>query len=452
MKSAFVFILAVLAGLIASYMTHRFLPGDDEKHAQKDTIEVIVAKAKLNQWTPIRKPDELFENRRILEKEAPANAVRSLDELKNKVLLKSIKKGQVITRECLLDREKAGMDAQITPNKRAFSLKAAPDTCVGGFIMPGHYVDVIHVTKKEGKTPFACYALQNVLVRAVNQETTVPDDKISIAAPVTITLELDPGQVLTLAQVLEHGTVRLALRSFGDDKRLDDKDPLELVSPPPPPPPPVRPPVRPNPDQPRPPDDKGAEKTVKVFVAKKDFNQWSPIRNPEEMFAEKEVPFSKAPKNAVSNSESLNKFILLKSIKKGEVLCKDFLLAKEKSGIDASIPKGKRLISIKTTDASTNGAFVLPGTYVDVVRVVKKEDKTKAEYVLRNVPVRAVQLNNEKPKGNGEDTSTTVTLEVTPEQALKLAEMKNETFTLLLRPFGDDDEKKEEIPVPAPPK
>src|SRR5262249_48372768 len=58
--------------------------------------------------------------------------------------------------------------------------------------------------------------LQNILVRAVDQQAMKPEDKPGLV-PATVTLEVTPQQALALARVQDLGTITLALRPYGDD-------------------------------------------------------------------------------------------------------------------------------------------------------------------------------------------------------------------------------------------
>lgn len=231
-KTMVLMAIAVVCGLVASYMTSQLLS------QQKKEIDVYIAAKDFNQWTPLQKPDEMFVKVTKPEKDAPQNAVRSIDELKNKVLLKAIKKDGIISREMLLDKEKSGMDAQITAGKRAISIMTRDADAVGGFIMPGTYVDVIYTKKPTTPTgkPVSVFVLQNALVRAVGLLTNKPEDKIGMPVA-NVTLELDPKQALDLMNYKDL-PLTFVLRSFGDDKEIEvDEAAVEKATPPPPPPP-----------------------------------------------------------------------------------------------------------------------------------------------------------------------------------------------------------------------
>jgi pilus assembly protein CpaB len=108
----------------------------------------------------------------------------------------------------------------------------------------------------------------------------------------------------------------------------------------------------------------------------------------------------------------------------------DFKLAAEGSvgGLGATIPEGYRAMAVKVDDVVGVSGFLKPGAMVDVLTVIQptsgsatKKDPV-AKIVLQNVKVLTNGQNMDKPKNEREAESVrVVTLQVTPEQAEKLA-------------------------------
>jgi pilus assembly protein CpaB len=108
----------------------------------------------------------------------------------------------------------------------------------------------------------------------------------------------------------------------------------------------------------------------------------------------------------------------------------DFKLAPEGSagGLSATIPEGYRAMSVKVDDVIGISGFLKPGAMVDVLTVIEppRDQATRkdpvSKIVLQNVKVLASGQNMDKPKDAREAESVrVVTLQVTPEQAEKLA-------------------------------
>jgi pilus assembly protein CpaB len=119
----------------------------------------------------------------------------------------------------------------------------------------------------------------------------------------------------------------------------------------------------------------------------------------------------------------------------------DFKLAPEGSagGLSAVIPEGYRAMTVKVDDVIGVAGFLQPGTMVDVLTVIEPNSNSSgnpvSKIVLQNVKVLASGQNLDKPKDQREpDTVKAVTLQVTPEQAEKLALASSEgKLRLMLR-------------------
>jgi pilus assembly protein CpaB len=102
------------------------------------------------------------------------------------------------------------------------------------------------------------------------------------------------------------------------------------------------------------------------------------------------------------------------------------------AGLSAVIPEGYRAMTVKVDDAAGISGFIQPGTLVDVVVVINPADRAMnqdpiSKIVLQNIKVLANGQNIDQPKDEREANSVkAVTLQVTPEQAEKLALASNE--------------------------
>src|SRR5215208_6712874 len=97
------------------------------------------------------------------------------------------------------------------------------------------------------------------------------------------------------------------------------------------------------------------------------------------------------------------------------------------AGLSAIIPEGYRAMTVKVDDAAGISGFIIPGTLVDVVVTIDPREGSGnqdpiSKIVLQNIKVLANGQNIDKPKDEREANSVkAVTLQVTPEQAEKLA-------------------------------
>src|ERR1044071_1000196 len=96
-------------------------------------------------------------------------------------------------------------------------------------------------------------------------------------------------------------------------------------------------------------------------------------------------------------------------------------------GLSAVIPEGYRAMTVKVDDVVGISGFIMPGTLVDVVVVITPEEPTNgrgpiSKIVLQNIKVLANGQNIDKPENERDANSVkAVTLQVTPEEAEKLA-------------------------------
>lgn len=97
-------------------------------------------------------------------------------------------------------------------------------------------------------------------------------------------------------------------------------------------------------------------------------------------------------------------------------------------GLSSVIPDGYRAMTVKVDDVVGVSGFIMPGSLVDIVVVIQPPKGTTSEdmiskIVLQNIKVLANGQNIDKPKNDREVERSVraVTLQVTPEQAEKLA-------------------------------
>jgi pilus assembly protein CpaB len=112
---------------------------------------------------------------------------------------------------------------------------------------------------------------------------------------------------------------------------------------------------------------------------------------------------------------------------RGEPIRHDKLVKAGTGGfMSAILPSGKRAVAIKIDNGgdSSAGGFILPNDKVDVVRLARDEDATKArgvevmtaQTILANVRVLAIGQNVEEQNGKKVITGANATLELDPDQ------------------------------------
>ena len=160
---------------------------------------------------------------------------------------------------------------------------------------------------------------------------------------------------------------------------------------------------------------------------------------PEQLTAIVLPPGSQIPQGAIFNIGAVVNRLTKVRIVKGENIIESMLVPIASSeDLSNDIPLGKRAFTIGINEISGVGGFASPGNYVDVIVSVKDAagmpvSKTVVEHVKVMAAAQSRSLTDLTPK-----VGTTVTLEVTPEQAQKLDVARSlGTLSLTLRNRAD---------------
>ncbi|MGE3991739.1 Flp pilus assembly protein CpaB [Pseudorhodoplanes sp.] len=241
MKAARLVVLgiAVAAGGLAALLAGRSgePPAPPAPVTQIETVDVLVANADIAQGTTV-KPDELRWQMWPAASAGP-NFIRksdrpdAIEQISGSIVRGgTFFAGEPIQESRLVKANSAGYLSAILPaGMRAVATEISAETSAGGFVVPGDYVDVIlarrdrEAEKRNGVETYTSETIiTNARVLAVDQ--TVEDkngQKVVIGK--TVTLELTPRQVETLALGKHVGTLSLALRSVVDtSKSTNDTD------------------------------------------------------------------------------------------------------------------------------------------------------------------------------------------------------------------------------------
>ena len=162
-----------------------------------------------------------------------------------------------------------------------------------------------------------------------------------------------------------------------------------------------------------------------VVVAKVDIPLGTTIV--AEQLTKVQLPAGAVPDGAFNQPEKLVNRVAVVNIAAREPVT-DFKLAPEGSagGLSSVIPEGYRAMTVKVDDVIGVAGFLRPGAMCDVLTVIEQGDAGRrnpiSKIVLQNVKVLASGQNIDKPKDQREaEQVKAVTLQVTPDQAEKLA-------------------------------
>jgi pilus assembly protein CpaB len=164
-----------------------------------------------------------------------------------------------------------------------------------------------------------------------------------------------------------------------------------------------------------------------------------------------QFPKESTPDGAFDSAEKLAGRVAVVNIGAREPITESRLAAEgTAAGLSAIIPEGYRAMTVKVDDAAGISGFIQPGTMVDVVVTIDPEGSSRqdpiSKIVLQNIKVLANGQNIDKPEDEREAKSVkAVTLQVTPEQAEKLALASSEgKLQLVMR--SQIDQGDEETP------
>ena len=181
-----------------------------------EAVPVAVASVDLSWGTKIT--GEMVKMTPFLKESLPPGYFKSIDELKDRVLIASLKQGDPIVKHRLAPEniKSGGVPAVLTPGKRALAVKGDKVIGISGFINPGNRVDVL-VTMRDPRKKIdrTKMILQDILVLATG--TQIQQNEKGDPAPVDVyTLEVTPQEAEKLALSAAEGKLQFALRSLVD--------------------------------------------------------------------------------------------------------------------------------------------------------------------------------------------------------------------------------------------
>ena len=172
---------------------------------------------------------------------------------------------------------------------------------------------------------------------------------------------------------------------------------------------------------------------TKIVVAAQDLAIGSLLN--EQTLLLTDWPKANVPKGAFTKIEEVNGRVTVTRVVAGVPIVAAGLAAPGSgAGLVASIKPGMRAMAIKVNEVVGVAGFVLPNTFVDIISVQNNAAKT----VLKRVEVLAIAQQTFVEEGKTKVVST-VTLELSPKQVLKLSEelLKGPMTLALLNPAED---------------
>ena len=154
------------------------------------------------------------------------NRPQAISELSGAIVRSDMFDGEPLNEAKLVRAGQAGlMAALLEPGMRAVTTRVAVDSAVGGFILPGDRVDIIHTMQlprnrdNNSLSTTTAYSattiFNNVKVLAMNQVyASGPDSPASVQAPSYATFELSQQDAERLEEAGKTGSISLTLRGL----------------------------------------------------------------------------------------------------------------------------------------------------------------------------------------------------------------------------------------------
>ncbi|QHQ37233.1 Flp pilus assembly protein CpaB [Algicella marina] len=190
-----------------------------------ETTSVILAKTQLRYGQELRR-EHAYEV--SFPKDAvPENAFTSMEELFGpeddtppRAVLRTVDPGEIISdRKVTRFGQDAGVSSMLNKGMRAFTIRVDVLTGVSGFLQPGDRVDVFWSGEQRGR-PVTKLLMEDVDIIAIDQSADEDANRPTVAR--TVTVEVTPLIVATLAQAQASGRLSLALRGAEEEQIMGE--------------------------------------------------------------------------------------------------------------------------------------------------------------------------------------------------------------------------------------
>lgn len=222
--------LATTSGLFAAVGAYNWMPMRERTLVLKEEGEkmhlstVVVAKKDLVFGAGITA--EQLEEAKWPKENVPEGSYTSITqffaEQPNRVVLEAVHASEPILRGKVTGPgQRATLSSMLSDGMKAVSIKVNDVVGVGGFVMPGDYVDVLLIVeereaedrKKPRNPAYSDLLLERVRVLAIDQSFDPKLEQPKIGSTVTVEVALADAQKIALAQQI--GRLSLVLRSTG---------------------------------------------------------------------------------------------------------------------------------------------------------------------------------------------------------------------------------------------
>ncbi|MFZ5967145.1 MAG: Flp pilus assembly protein CpaB [Bacillota bacterium] len=217
MKSKIVLPLAIIMGLVTTFLFYNYMKAIDENVKQNNNmVDIVVANKEIKKNQRIS--SDMLSIIQVPEKGVHPNTIKTISEAEGKYTTADIAQGEALVSHRLLHEKEESLfiSRKIKEGYRAVSVGVNIVQSVSNLIEPEDTVDVIFSeTFQNGQTTSVSTQtiLQNVRVLAVGRrmiESTPGEEYVEYTS---VTLELNQWDAVTLVNAKERGNIQLILHS-----------------------------------------------------------------------------------------------------------------------------------------------------------------------------------------------------------------------------------------------
>ena len=210
-------VVAGVVGLVATFTIYRYVSVKTRVEVKPTSLVVVVKKDlkdKIQPGTALN--DHSLEMAEYPKDLIPADAARSLEQVRGRVAMVQLTPGEPVMFGRLAPKESASVLAtRLKPENRACTVRVDDVSGVAGFIFPGDEVDVLmDIQIPNSSEHFSKIIMQKIRVLTIGQMWDSNGDKKPILVT-TVTMEVSPDQAEALNLAAYQGKIRLALRGAG---------------------------------------------------------------------------------------------------------------------------------------------------------------------------------------------------------------------------------------------
>lgn len=212
-----IFGLSILAGVVSVGMAWQWT---NQKIAAS-VISVVVAARDISAGEKLGADNlKLVDWPRSSSIRGAASSVALLD---GRVTSQTLTAGEPILDQRLSPQgSRAGLNAIITPGRRAMTVKVNEVVGVAGFALPGNFVDILVTVNHNNSPPISRIVLERIPVLAVAQDHSIKDEtKPKVVSAVTLEVTPDQAERLDLARSV--GSLSMVLRNQTDSAPTSSK-------------------------------------------------------------------------------------------------------------------------------------------------------------------------------------------------------------------------------------